>query len=263
MNSHRKPTVFFAFIWISVLFSSCSSPEDAYKQAIEQLGFIAFANPLAQASVGTILRGTAKENFLAASSADCFSNDTWFDNPTDLPTEDRSVSFGFTADANAVLSSGNSTVTLNANATFVKSVQLSFGDAYVEQLDEFKFGNFYRNQMSEQCKELLDLYPFINQAIKVSTMQFVFKDEQGGSIQLTADMIGGILVIKPGVTWSIDNDYTLTITTPKYIGYQLAEMAPGDRSGIISKYAGNVDSTGNWNFLLFSALPPQNQLLRY
>jgi hypothetical protein len=262
MNSRPKLIVFFVFVLLSVLLSGCESPEDAYQKAIEELGFIAFANPLAEANVGTVLRGTAKENFLAASSADCFSGDTWFDNPTDLPTEDRSVSFGFTADANAVLSSGNSTVTLKASAIFVKSVQLSFGDAYVEQLDEFKFANFYRNQMSEQCKELLDLYPFINQAIKVSTMQFVFKDEQGGSIKLTADMIGTILTIDAGVTWTIDDDYTLTITTPKYIGYQLAEMAPGERSGTIAKYAVNLNSAGKWHFLPFSALP-QNQLLRY
>jgi hypothetical protein len=261
MTIRRQLIVSFSFIWMSVLFSSCTSPEDAYKQAIAQLGFIAFANPLAQAGVGTVLRGTAKENFLAANSNDCFSKDIWFDNSTDLPTEYKSISFGFTADANAVLSSGNTTVTLNASATFVKTVQLSFGDAYIEQLDEFKFGDFYRTQMTDRCKELLEVYPFINQAIKVSTMQFVFKDAQGGSIKLTADNLNTILKIDAGVNWSIEDDYTLSITTPKYIGYQLAKMLQGDRSGVISKYAVNLDSNGAWNFLSFSALP-SNPLLQ-
>ncbi len=63
-------------------------------------------------------------------------------------------------------------------------------------------------------------------------MSFIFHDAFGGKIGLTTDNIQQIVDIAAGVEWHIENNFTLVFTTPKYIGYHLAQLTEAD-NGLI------------------------------
>src|SRR5262249_32362205 len=89
-------------------------------------------------------------------------------------------------------------------------------------------------------------YPFIGQGLRVESLSFVFKDDAGVAINLTANL-SKIVNITVGVNWQIDNDYTLTISTPKYIGYRMAKL-DNSTGQLQINYATSLDDKGNWLF---------------
>jgi hypothetical protein len=91
--------------------------------------------------------------------------------------------------------------------------------------------------MSQICKDYLDKIGFIIQALGVDEMEFKFYDSTGGKIQLSVDNVSQYIGIAAGVSWSVDNTYSLIITTPKFIGYQLGALRRSD--GGLALYRAN------------------------
>ena len=94
------------------------------------------------------------------------------------------------------------TITLKANAYYVKTVQLEFEGASVEFLEEMNFYHFYLNGMSEECRSLLGRYPFIGRGLRIESMKFIFKTEARMSIDPDAKL-PEIADISAGVRWRI------------------------------------------------------------
>lgn len=237
--------------WLPLLLiiGACS-PRSELDKVIKQKHFIPFELPMPSTRVGTLLHGNNNELYLVAPPERCFPdlapdhNLRWIQ-ATDLPNEDRKISFDFNINVNPVFTSGNAVVTFKGAATFVKNVQVEFQGASVEFLDETNFQNYYANSMSGECKRLLSQYPFLGQTLRIEGMSFTFKDQAGANIDLTANL-SQIVDISAGVKWNIENNYTLVISTPKYIGYRMARLS--DPNSAHLEYASTVDPDGNWIF---------------
>jgi hypothetical protein len=247
----RNPVRLF---WFVCLLSGCQDPRAILDKAIQDKHFIPFQLPMPSTRVGTILRGSDKEMYLVARPERCFPDLPdprglrWLQ-ATDLPNEYRTIQFGFTANANAILGSGSQSITLKMSASYVKTVQLEFVGATVEFLDEMSFADYLANGMPSECKRALAEYPFIGQGLRIESMKFIFKDVADGNIDLTAKL-SEIVDIEAGVNWHLENSYTLVIETPKYIGYRMAKV---DAASGALLYATTIDQKGNWIFRAVSA----------
>jgi len=61
--------------------------------------------------------------------------------------------------------------------------------------------------------------------LKVSTMEYEFYDKDGGKISITpGSEIEKVLQAKLGAEWSASQNNTLSINTPRYIGYRMAQL---------------------------------------
>jgi hypothetical protein len=238
-------------LFLPVLFFGCQEPRSYLDQVIQAESFIPFELPMASTRVGTILRGNNKEMYLVARPERCFPDlpdeqSLRWTQTTNLPDEDKKIQVGFNTDLNAVLGTGNPTVTLKASATYVKTVQIEFTNASVEFLDEMSFYDYYDHGMSDDCKSALSRYPFIGQGLRIESMKFTFQDSLGGNIDLTGKL-SDIVDISAGVNWSLADNYTLVIDSPKYIGYRMAKLSPGQGGPAIA-YATSTDKDGAWLF---------------
>jgi len=61
--------------------------------------------------------------------------------------------------------------------------------------------------------------------LKVSTMEYEFYDKDGGKISIApGSEIEKVLQAKLGAEWSASQNNTLSISTPRYIGYRMAQL---------------------------------------
>lgn len=76
-------------------------------------------------------------------------------------------------------------------------------------------------------------------------MSFQFFRASGAVLDLEAHL-NDVVDIEAGVEWSIHENYTLVIKTPKHIGYQAARLKKG--VDLELEYASTVDKNGKWVF---------------
>lgn len=235
------------------LLASCNNedPLAVLNDAIKGKSFIPYELPMPSTRVGTVLRGDVSEMYLVARPEKCFpdlpgdSAMRWIQ-PTDLANQYKSVEVGFDAGLNTLLNAGSSTMNLRASATYVKTVELEFQGVAIEFLEESSFMDYYKDGMSSTCKALLEKYPFIGQGLRVEGMKFVFKDSEGGAINLVG-RLSQIADISAGVNWRIVNNFTLVIDTPKYIGYRMAKLVRNGKNTEL-QYASKAADDGSWIF---------------
>ncbi|MGZ3695669.1 MAG: hypothetical protein ACXWQO_16275 [Bdellovibrionota bacterium] len=230
---------------------ACKDPRTVLNGAIQDKHFIPYELPMASTRVGTILKGNDKEMYLVARPERCFpdlpdSQSLRWTQPTDLPAQYKTIQFAFNASANAILGSGNASISLKASASYVKTVELEFKGASVEFLDEMNFGQYFANGMTEECHKALAKYAFIGQGLRIESMKFIFKDAAGGNIDLTGKL-SEIVDISAGVSWKLENNYTLIIETPKYIGYRMAKIDTSTGEFNL-QYATTTEKDGSWIF---------------
>src|SRR5262249_34828637 len=149
------------------------------------------------------------------------------------------------------ISAGNPVISFNTDVKEVKTVDVTFEGGSREYLIGMAFKRFFVDGMTAECRQAV-MDPenvFIGQALRVEGMSFVFKDQNNGKINLSDDL-GKIAKITSGVEWSLTDEYTLTIKTPKYIGYQMARVVQAtDGSGSYKvEYSNKVDGKGEWIF---------------
>lgn len=231
---------------------ACGDPRAYYDAAIKSQNFIPYKLPMESTRVGTVVRGNANEMYPVARPEKCFPDFAGADSlrwtqSTVLPDQYRKIEFGFDVSANPILNAGSSTMNLKASAKYVKTVSLEFGGASIEFLDESNFMDYYSEAMSASCKSLLAQYPFIGTGLRVESMRFQFKDATDVAINLTM-MLPQIVQISAGVQYHVENNYTLVIDTPKYIGYRLGKLSTGKNGKLEILYASAAGKNGVWNF---------------
>lgn len=243
-------------LFLILSLAGCKDPRSVLDKAIQSKNFIPYQLPMPSTRVGTILRGNDKEMYLVARPERCFPDfpderSLRWTQPTDLPKEYKQVKFEFNSSANAILKAGSAGITFKSSATFVKTVELEFNGASVEFLDEWNFRDYYANGMPGECKRVLGQHPFIGQGLRIESMKFVFKDAADGKIDLNAK-INEIVDFSAGMSWHIENSYTLVIDTPKYIGYRMAKIEEGEGAFDI-QYATTTEKNGAWIFRTIGA----------
>ncbi len=198
---------------LAVTLLSACDPKEKYKKVIEDEGYIPYLHPIDRAGAGVLQfqnSNSADNIILVDDRGRCFPKDTglWQDSEIDLANRVNRFSLGFNVAANSILIAGNTNMSFNLGAKFVKSVDVKFEGAKLEEVDLFALEDFYP-QMDERCKKKLDQVPFVYKALKVSAMEFIFRRESGVHIDLDVKVVSQILNIKAGVDWEIGTDLFL------------------------------------------------------
>lgn len=237
-----------------IFLVSCQNPQSAFEEIILETGYIPFRNPMSDTKVGTIIKGNANTLIPSVPSYRCFpesigdyQTELVHVNQTDLPEKYKEFIVEFGANISALSENGNPTFEFNSNFKRAKTISVKFEGAQIETLDEFQFESFYTDTLLDACKKALAKSSFIVGALKVEKMNFTFKDEFGANIALDVNNIDEIVKFHAGVSFSIKNNYTLVIETPKYIGYRLAKLSPNN-DGLIQSYSWSFEKNGEFIF---------------
>lgn len=219
-----------------MLLMGCNPMKNLY-QEIKDLGYIRYTTPLAFAGPGTLIGGKPKSLSLVAAPDSCFPKDidgvptnllrideTTIPQKTKRITTKGKVNFELLD----FLGTGNAGLSAGAYFNKVQTVSLTMKGVHIEYLDSIALTDFYQSKMSEICKEYLDKVGFIIQAIKVDELVFKFYDKSGGGMNINLNNIEAIVDISASLDFSIENEASLHIKTPKYIGYQLGRLIKED-----------------------------------
>jgi hypothetical protein len=235
----------------SALAACAGEPKSLLDQLIKGKNFIPFQLPMESTRVGTLVRGNSNELYLVARPEKCFpdfegENSLRWLQSTDLPQQFQKIEFSANVNINSLIGIGNETVKFKTNIQNVKTVEIQFRGAMVEFLDEGNFLGFYESEMGSECRRLLTYAPFIAQGLRIESMSFIFRDEKKGEISLEGK-VQEFVDIGAGVKWHVQNNYSLVIETPKYIGYRMGKLqVSGDERMIL--YASTTTGKGDWIF---------------
>ena len=223
------------FLFCFFLLSGCKNPETFYFKEVQNWGFIPFKNPINQLGVGTIFRGKPSKLTPIAPSIRCFPESIqgvpteirWV-TELDLPHTYRNMQIDFNVKLNSLMAMGTPGIQFNLSMNKVNKVDLSVKGAQIERFDHLALQDFYQQAMTEECRIFVLKYPFTYEALKITSMSFVFLDQFGGKISLNATNISDFANIGADVIWNIENGYELVVTSPKYIGYRLVKLRETD-----------------------------------
>ncbi len=215
-----------------------ANPLDYLKNTIQKDGYILYQTPLTFSGTGTLVGGTPDAISIVSDPQTCFpdvmngqsSNIRRVDS-IDLGSISQTTSFDGTVGVDLLkfMNTANSIFKIGANVSGIQSVDLTFQGARIEYIDTIYLEEFYKNKMSDPCKKLLNSVGFVIQALRVDQMRFSFKNKSGAYINIAADGISQYFNIDMNVNYHIEQNYTLVIDTPKYIGYQLGRLQEEDK----------------------------------
>jgi|GEM_PF-5550636 len=231
----------------------CSAPKTYLDDYIKDKGYIPYALQVDDTSVGTFYEGSNQNLQLVQEAEFCMPDRTFEPfrkvQNTSLPKEYRKIQLGFDAHVDDALKSGTASVSLNLSASHVKSVEIEFGAASVESLIKNNLMEHYKNGMSIRCRSLLENNAFITKSLRVESMKFKFESISGGFVDLEADL-DQVVHIDADARWSVEDKYTLVISSPKAIGYNMAKL---NSEGTL-EYAVKTDAKNHWIFKKASEL---------
>lgn len=226
----------FSLLSLSLMTTSCEKPitddpVSALNGLVKEYGFIGYENPLENSETGTMLAGRPSTLAYVAPSSACFSQDV-LPRSTDTQHFNRTYNYsfqgnlGFTTFGTALFSAG---LGLNKNHT----VEIELNGITIEYLSSIDITDWYREGMSQTCKEYLDDVGFVIQALITDSMKIKIKNIGGTNVGLNAENISDFINFEAGVNWQITDQYTVEVTTPKYIGYQLGRLRLEDEGRVL------------------------------
>ena len=232
-------TVNFLFLFLALpTLTASANPLSFLKTEIQKDGYILYATPLASAGTGTLVGGKPNAMSIAADPQTCFPDTINGQSTlirkvqdTTLGSISQTTSFDGTVavDLLKFMNTANPIFNINAGFSTVSSVELSFEGAKIEYIDLILLEDFYKNHMRDDCKKMMNSVGFIIQALRVDKMKYEFKDSTGANIKLTMDGLSKYFNIDANIQYHIEQDYTLVIDTPKYIGYELGRLTEKDQ----------------------------------
>ncbi|MBI1860369.1 MAG: hypothetical protein HYR96_05570 [Deltaproteobacteria bacterium] len=255
MNRFHFSSIGFLFV---ALLLGCNNPEQTYFNEIKKAGFIPFTHPMSGVGTGMIVRGTPDQLMPMAPPSRCFPylsesmpNDLRWESDADLPSTHYTARVDFNASLNTIAAAGTPGLTFKFNMTNIHKVDFEANGVTAEMFDQMALQDHINSSLSQQCKDAVMQYPFVLNALKAKEMSFIFFDSWGGRVQLTADNLKQIVDIGADITWKIENDFKLIITSPKYIGYHLAQLRPED-NGLVHLIATQLDPQGKFLFIEYA-----------
>lgn len=234
----------WAFILIAGLFACSDGPMDFFNRQMQEYGYIAYQTPLQFAGTGTLVGGRPDALSIIAHPQTCFPSEVGGvrtglrqrDEST-LPTthETITVEGGASVELFKALRVGSPSISAGTRLKEVSAIELSFNGVHIEYIDAIRLAEFYRQSLSDICKDYLDQVGFIIQAIRVDQMEFKFFKKDEGRIAITADNIEEFVDISADTSWHIERSGSLVINTPKYVGYQLGSLKREDQGLVLQR----------------------------
>ncbi len=214
-------------------------PISALNGLVQEYGFIGYENPLENSGTGVMLAGRPTALAYVAPANECFSDDV-LTREYDTQHFNRTYNYqfqgnlGFTIFGSALFSAG-----LGLDKSHLVNVELN--GITIEYLSSIQVTDWYKDGMSETCKDYLDDVGFVIQALITDSMKISISQIGGTNIGLSADNISDFIQFEAGVDWKIVDNYTVEITTPKYIGYQLGRLRMEDEGRVLYRAMVAVD----------------------
>ena len=206
-------------------------PISALNGLVQEYGFIGYENPLENSGTGVMLAGRPTALAYIAPANDCFPEDALV-REYDTQYFNRTYNYkfqgnlGFTVFGSALFSAG-----LGLDRTHTVNVELN--GITIEYLSNIQVTDWYKAGMSETCREYLDDVGFVVQALITDSMKISITKIGGTNVGLTEDNIVEFIDFNAGVDYQIIDQYTVEISTPKYIGYQLGRIRMEDEGRVL------------------------------
>ncbi len=240
----------------SALLSSCrSDPIKELQQEIQNLGYIPYTTPLSYSGTGTLIGGKPSQLQLIAPPERCFPSQI-NDYDTELRVVDettlgsKTYEMSVSGDARfglmKFLGFANSIGNIGLHFDRVKKIHLKMSGVKVEYLDSIQLAKYYREDLSETCKDFLDHVAFMVQALRVSKLSFQFENTEGYLIDLNTNLPSYYIDVALGFEWRISEKFTLEIKNPKYMGYQLGRLTRKD--GGLALYRASTTNNNQFDF---------------
>lgn len=224
---------------LSVLLISSTScekpitddPISALNGLVQEYGFIGYENPLERSGTGVMLAGRPNALAYVAPANDCFPEDALV-REYDTQHFNRTYNYafqgnlGFTVFGSSLFSAG-----LGLDRSHTVNVELN--GITIEYLSNIQVTDWYKNGMSETCREYLEDVGFVVQALITDSMKISITKIGGTNIGLTEENIVDFIDFNAGVDYQIIDAYTVEISTPKYIGYQLGRIRMEDEGRVL------------------------------
>lgn len=207
------------------LLSACETvtdPNAALSALVKDFGYIGFQNPLNHTTTGTLIAGRPSAVAFVAPASDCFDSEA-IQRHTDYTEYNRVYSYNFQGSL-GFLASGNPIVSAGLGLTKNTYVKLEISGLTTEYMSSIDVTDWYQSGMSDTCKLYLDDVGFIIQALKADKLKISFYDKKGTQLSIDADNISQYLGFSIGTKWEIEDSTTVTISSPKYVGYQLGRL---------------------------------------
>ena len=225
MNTKRIVTTLALALLGTACDTPISDPLTALNELVKPMGYIGWQNPLKNTNTGTMVGGRPSAVSFVAPASDCFGEQVRryedFSEYSTVKTYNFQGSLGFLLSGNPILSAG---LGLNKNVF----VHIELSGLTTEYMSSIDVTDWYQNGMSNTCKQYLNDVGFVMQALKADKLKITFAKKSGVAINLDADNISQYIGIAVGVDWSVEDNTTIVINTPKYIGYQLGRLRLDD-----------------------------------
>ena len=217
-------------------FTGCKKPVtddpvSALNGLVKEYGFIGYQNPMETSGSGTMLAGRPTALSFIAPPDDCFSPELL---PRNYDTSNFRKTYNYQFQGNlGFLAFGTPVVSAGLGLTNQHTVEVELNGITIEYLSSIGVTQWYRDGMSDVCREYLDDVGIVIQALITDSMKLSIKKIGGLNIGLNSDNVADFFEFEAGVDWQIVSEYEIEITTPKYIGYQLGRLRLEDDGRVL------------------------------
>jgi hypothetical protein len=228
-----------ALIVSSLLVFACQPQEDpisndpvsALNGLVSPYGFIGFQNAMDRGDQGThtgILVGGRPTSLAYVSSSDtCFPQNDFLPRYQDKANINKTYNYSFQGNL-GFLTLGIPLISAGFGIQDSMTVNVELNGLVIEYVDSIDVTDWYREGMRNTCREYLEEVGFLIQTIHTDSMKLSIKRLGGTNIGLSADNVNDYFQFEAGVNWEIVDNYTIEISTPHTLGYQIALMKPED-----------------------------------
>lgn len=206
-------------------------PVSALNGLVKPLGFIGFQNAMDRGESGThtgILVGGRPTALAYVSNFNtCFPQNDFLPRYEDRANISKNYHYSFQGNL-GFLTLGIPLISAGFGLQKSMTVDVEINGLVIEYLDSIDVTDWYREGMKDTCREYLEEVGFLIQTIHTSSMKLSIKRLGGTNIGLNADNVNDYFQFEAGVNWEIVDNYTIEISTPHTLGYQIALMKPED-----------------------------------
>lgn len=219
---------------ISSLIFACkpkekTDPAKELSKLVSPYGFIGFQNAMDRGEYGThtgILVG-GRPNALAyvSNHQSCFPLGNELPRYQDKANIQRTYQYSFEGNL-GFLTLGIPIISASLGLSKTHTVDLEINGLVIEYMDSIDVTDWYREGINPTCREYLKEVGFLIQTIHTDSMKLSIRRTGGTNVGLNLDNVGNYFQFEAGVAWQLVDNYTVEITSPHTLGYQIALMKP-------------------------------------
>lgn len=227
------------FVLSSLILFSCQpepevseDPTKVLNDLVSPYGFIGFQNAMDRGESGThtgVLVGGRPSALAYVAAADsCFPQNDRLPRYQDRANIQKTYNYSFQGNL-GFLTLGIPIISAGLGIEKSMTVEVEINGLVIEYLDSIDVTDWYREDMRNTCRDYLEEVGFLIQTIHTDSMRISMKRLGGTNIGFNADNVNNYFQFEAGVNWQIVDAYTIEITTPHTLGYQIALMKPEDQ----------------------------------